>query len=114
MKKLIAPLVVAVALSGCATIKPIAKTVLDVAREACGFYASQTGFSFEDACATEKQLRPFIDAILAAQAAAAAKPTGTCPECAACPTPKEEPKPNPVPPPTAPPVPTSTPIPEKK
>lgn len=61
----------------CATVKPVVRTVVDVARELCAIHFSEAqAISFEDAaetaCKTEKQLRPFIDAILSAKAEAAA------------------------------------------
>ena len=79
MKKL-ATLVALIALSSCTLAqKEAAKTVLDVARNACSLYAAQTGVSVQDVCATEEQLRPFIDSILAAQRAAGAQRTaGVC------------------------------------
>jgi len=71
----------ALVLSGCAQLKPWAKTAIEAARHACAAYATQAGLSFKDVCETEKQLRPFIDAILAAQAAHGAARCPTCPEC---------------------------------
>jgi hypothetical protein len=92
-------------LTGCAEIKPLARTAVEAARHACAAYAEQTGVSFEDVCKTEEQLRPFIDALLAAQQAAAAQAaagaTGDCkcPECPAAPEAAPEPKPAPEAPP---------------
>jgi hypothetical protein len=105
MKKLTAltTVVLALTFTGCPIIKPIARTVIDLAREACSMYAEQTGFSVEDACKTEEQLRPFIDAILAGQAAASKQRegTGACgPATTATPSA----------PPVAPPAPTTAPV----
>lgn len=114
MKKLTAPLaLVAITalttLTGCPYVKPIARTALEAARYACQSYAEQTGVSWEDICKTEEQLRPFLDAILAAQAQAAAASAGaptpcTCPECPQI-------SPTPPPAPTAPAT-TSSPLPQ--
>lgn len=73
-------LITLLALSGCTLAqKEVAKTVLDIARNACSLYAAQTGVTVQDVCATEEQLRPFIDSILAAQRAAGAQRTaGVC------------------------------------
>lgn len=106
MKKLTAltTVVLALTFTGCPIIKPIARTVIDLAREACSMYAEQTGFSVEDACKTEEQLRPFIDAILAGQAAASKQREGT----GACgPTTTATPSATPT---TAPVAPTTTPV----
>lgn len=71
-------------LVGCAWLqenKDTIKTVLDIARMACEMQAGQTGLNAKDVCATEKQLRPYTDAILAGQsAAAAARSTEGCPK----------------------------------
>jgi hypothetical protein len=75
-------------------------------------YADQTGVTFEDACATEAQLRPFIDALLAAQQAAAAQEAGDaacdCPECSKAEPVAPEPAPAPAEPVITPAVPTET------
>lgn len=110
MKKLI--LLLALPLVGCtAAQKEVAKTVLDIARNACDLYATQHGLSIKDACDTEEKLRPFVDGYLAsAQAAGAARTAGMsgagagCPEAPAAeapaPAPAEEaktPEPKPAP-----------------
>lgn len=77
--KLAGPLVVLLlvcslpALHGCASWKPIARTADGVAETLCAqFFAEQKpGLSLEDAakefCATEADLRPWIDQVLAAK-----------------------------------------------
>jgi len=90
MKKLI-PLILLLSLSGCGAIqKEQAKTVLDLARNACALYATQAGLTVKDVCETEEQLRPFIDSILAGHAAAAAQRAGTCNAAAHAPEKKGE------------------------
>lgn len=60
-------------LTGCPIIRPIAKTVADVAHELCiqHYQEAKPEMSPEDIarglCATEEALRPFIEAILAAK-----------------------------------------------
>lgn len=59
-------------LSGCASMKPVVRTVDDLAREACNFYFSdRMGISLEDAARTYCKVRedwaPFIDPLLRAQ-----------------------------------------------
>lgn len=60
-------------LTGCPLIRPIAKTVADVAHELCiqHYQESKPEMSPEDIarglCATEEALRPFIEAILSAK-----------------------------------------------
>lgn len=66
-----------VALMGCSSMKPGARTVVEAGRILCEtFFAERAGVSVEDAarlyCATDKQLRPFLDQALAAQQAAGA------------------------------------------
>lgn len=59
--------------TGCATAKPIIKTVHDIAHDACvaAFGETKPGLSLEDIakayCATDEQLRPFIDGFLSAK-----------------------------------------------
>lgn len=78
MKKLLLVSIFATLPACTAQDKAIARTVLDVARNACELYATQAGLTAKDVCETEEQLRPFIDSILAAQAAASAQRAGTC------------------------------------
>lgn len=64
-------------LSACSSVKPAARSVVDASRILCElFFAERAGLSVEEAgklyCATEKQLRPWIDQALAAQQAAGA------------------------------------------
>jgi hypothetical protein len=77
-------------LTGCPVIRPIAKTVADVAHELCiqHYQEAKPGMSPEDIahglCATEEALRPFIEAILSAKQqlarqTAAAAPSAPCP-----------------------------------
>lgn len=78
MKKLVLASVVTflvgLTLPGCSGVKPIARTVNDIAREACElFFSEQQGMSIEtarDVCAAREVLDPFIREILAAQKAA--------------------------------------------
>jgi 2-oxoglutarate dehydrogenase E2 component (dihydrolipoamide succinyltransferase) len=111
--KSVALLVALFALStGCtAANKAVARTVLDVARSACDLYASQAGLSISDVCATEQQLAPFIDSILAAQAAASSQRAGGCGAGASAPAPSAAPVEAPAAPPVAPAAPAATPAP---
>lgn len=64
--------------AGCAEMKPIARTVNDVARDLCAiFYGKREGISIDEAartfCATEKQLGPWIDEVLSAEQRAGTK-----------------------------------------
>ena len=66
---------VAFSLTSCAGIKPVIKTIDDLAQDACGmFFADRMGISWEDAarayCNTREALAPFIDPLLEAQAKA--------------------------------------------
>jgi hypothetical protein len=74
MKKLAAMVVVALGMSGCASMKPVIRSVNDRAREACEFFfASQQGSSIDRArevCAIREVLDPFLREILAAEQAA--------------------------------------------
>lgn len=79
------PIVLAALTLGCtAAQKNIAKTVLDVARNACDLYAAQNGLSVKDVCATEEQLRPFVDGFLAASQAAGSARTAAMSGAGAC------------------------------
>jgi hypothetical protein len=74
-------LLVAVA---CAEVKPVARTAVDVARDFCAItVAERNGISVEDAvkqfCATEEQLDPWIDELLAAKQRVAAQTQGVAP-----------------------------------
>jgi len=112
MRKAATTLILALAalvLTGCPQFKPWARTALEAARHACAAYAEQTGLSFKDVCDTEEKLRPFIDSILAAQAAAAAKGAA-----GACKCPKCEEAPKPAAPAPKPPPPTPSAKPEAK
>jgi len=68
----------ALALASCAEARPIIKSVNDVARDLCSiFYGKRQGISVDDAarafCATEKQIAPFLDEVLAAEQRAGLK-----------------------------------------
>jgi hypothetical protein len=68
----------ALALVGCSWLKPATRTVKDAAEILCGAYFSESaGLSVEDAarafCSTEKQLRPWLDQVLAAKQTAGAQ-----------------------------------------
>lgn len=67
MKKIVLLIAVVAMTAGCGNFKPIARTVLDVARAGCEMFAAEQGLSISDVCATEKQLQPFIDGLLAAK-----------------------------------------------
>ena len=71
--------VLALALSSCAGMKPVARTVNDIARGACElFFAEQQGMAIDvarDVCAAREVLDPFIREILSAQKAAGAEAT---------------------------------------
>lgn len=66
-------------LSACAAIKPIVRTVADIAHELCLLTAAEQGalardgLTVEQFCAVETNVRPFVEQILAAKQAAAAK-----------------------------------------
>lgn len=65
-----------VLMTGCAELKPIARTTDDVARSLCAlFFSQRQGVTLEQAerafCATEADLRPWLDQVLAAKQAAA-------------------------------------------
>ena len=57
-----------IALCGCAMFKSVARTANDVAREACAVFGAQNpealGMSVEDFCAIQRNVDPFLDAIL--------------------------------------------------
>jgi hypothetical protein len=62
----------------CASAKPVARTVSDLAQDACSlFFAEKQGLSVEDAarafCSTHEKVKPFLDELLAAQERAGAK-----------------------------------------
>lgn len=66
--------------TGCAEMKPVARTVNDVARDLCAiFYGKKQGITIDEAarafCATEKQIAPFLDEVLAAEQRAGMKAT---------------------------------------
>lgn len=79
MKKLTAVAVLSLALPACSGVKPVARTVNDIAREACElFFAEQQGMTIEiarDVCAAREVLDPFIREILSAQKAAGTEAT---------------------------------------
>lgn len=61
-----------VAQVACAAIKPVVRTLADVASLACEELAAQNvdqlkGLSAKDWCAIERNLEPFVDALLAAK-----------------------------------------------
>lgn len=61
-----------VAQIGCAAFKPVARTVADLASVVCEGLAAENqaqlqGLSPEDWCAIQRNLDPFIDAVLAAR-----------------------------------------------
>lgn len=74
--RLIVAMIAAATLTSCG-VKPIARTVNDVARDLCAiFFSEKQGISFEDAaktvCTTREVLDPFIREVLKAQQAAGA------------------------------------------
>jgi len=87
------PIIVSLAaLTGCPTLKPILKTVNDIAYDLCVAERSKAApqLSPEDIgrafCATEEALKPFIDALLTAKKLAAAGATGAAPSASAAPS----------------------------
>jgi hypothetical protein len=60
-----------VSVAACAEAKPVARTVNDVARQACEVAFSEQelpqGLSVKDLCKTHEDLQPFIRSILAAK-----------------------------------------------
>lgn len=68
----------------CAEVKPVARTAVDVARDFCALtVAERNGISVEEAvkqfCATEEQLDPWLDELLAAKQRLAAQAQGATP-----------------------------------
>ena len=63
--------------TGCAMFKSVARTANDVARDACEVFGAKNpealGMSVEDFCAIQRNVDPFLDAILSAQKLSAAK-----------------------------------------
>ena len=60
------------ACTGCAALKPVARTVVDIARCLCEKVMSENpgelaNLSVEEYCAKEELLRPFVDEMLAAE-----------------------------------------------
>lgn len=113
MKKIFLLIAIVWLTAGCAQFKPIARTVVDIARGACEMFAAEQGLSISDVCATEKQLQPFVDGLLAAkrehgvthgvercadapEAAPTAEPTAA-PEAAPAPAPAPATAPAPAP-----------------
>lgn len=69
---LVAAVLATAALASCAALKPVARTTHDVAKQLCElFYSEKNGISIEEAgrafCATEQDLRPWLDEVLKAQ-----------------------------------------------
>lgn len=70
--------------ASCSAVKPVARTVNDVARDLCSmFFSEKEGISFEDAargaCSTREVLDPFIREVLKAKQAAAGQGEGAEP-----------------------------------
>ena len=68
----------------CAEVKPVARTAVDIARDFCAItVAERNGVSVEEAvkqfCATEEQLDPWLDELLAAKQRVAAQAQGAGP-----------------------------------
>ena len=63
--------------TSCAMFRSVARTANDVAREACEIFGAKQpetlGMSVEDFCAIQRNVDPFLDAILSAQKLSAAK-----------------------------------------
>jgi hypothetical protein len=77
-KRMCVTVLLALTLGGCAEMKPIVRSVHDLAQHACAlFFSERQGLSAEDAarefCRTEQQLRPWLEQMLAAQQAAGAQ-----------------------------------------
>lgn len=86
MRRALAVLAVlsASAVGACAEMKPIARTAVDIARDLCAMtIAERNGISTEEAvrtfCATEAQLEPWLDELLAAKQRMAARTQGAGP-----------------------------------
>ena len=76
--------VATLAISACAEVKPVVRTAVDIARDLCAMVtAERAGISTEEAartfCATESQLEPWLDEVLAAEQRTAAKAEGAAP-----------------------------------
>ncbi len=72
------------AAGACAQVKPVIRSAVDIARDLCALVSSERyGISAQDAarmfCATEAQLDPWLQEILAAEQRAAAKAKGATP-----------------------------------
>ncbi len=70
--------------AACAQVKPVIRSAVDIARDLCALVSSERyGISAQDAarmfCATEAQLDPWLQEILAAEQRAAAKTEGAAP-----------------------------------
>ena len=66
---------------GCAQVKPVVRSAVDIARDLCALVVSERrGISAADAarmfCATEKQLEPWLNELLEAERRAAARTEG--------------------------------------
>ncbi len=75
MRNLITTIALALCFSGCAAVKPIARTVNDIAHEACELFAAEQGdrlgMSPAEFCAVHENLKPWIDQLLEAKRLAA-------------------------------------------
>ena len=86
MRRALAVLAVlsASAVGACAEMKPVALTAVDIARDLCAMtIAERNGISTEEAvrtfCATEAQLEPWLDELLATKQRMAARTQGAGP-----------------------------------
>jgi len=73
-----------IAAGACAEMKPVVRTAVDIARDLCAMtIAERNGISTEEAvrtfCATEAQLEPWLDELLAAKQRMAARTSGAGP-----------------------------------
>lgn len=80
MKYLFLAFVVLSGVTGCAAVRPVVRTVLDIATSLCESVAVRSqdrlhGLSVSEWCAIERNLEPFIDAVLAAERKAGLRPT---------------------------------------
>lgn len=72
MKSLFCVLAILVGVTSCAAVRPVVRTVLDIATTLCESVAVRGqdrlhGLSVSEWCAIERNLEPFIDAVLAAE-----------------------------------------------
>ncbi len=68
MRNMITIFALVLCFSGCAAVKPIARTVNDIAHEACELFATEQGdrlgMSPAEFCAIHENVKPWLDELL--------------------------------------------------